>query len=318
MRRALVLPLVLWLGCSGGSSSPDATVSADSGALPDSGSEARDAGGFPDALAEDLGAGLPDAAPLADAAEPVDAEVSDSGVCLPSGPEVCDHLDNDCNGLIDDIDVGHDGIFDCLRIAIIGAPGARPASNFLAWLMQQGTTVTRIHTTATATLSAAEIGGYDVLLLDQLVRAYTPDEATTLASWVQRGGGLVVLSGYTGAATDYSRPNDLLATLNLTIRPGLYSGPVTSFIPHATTASITTMTFSGGYNVSAVGSSTVNPISLEVARLSSGPVAIAALRGEGRVFLWGDEWIEFDSEWQTLNVAQFWANILGWVSHARR
>jgi len=31
--------------------------------------------------------------------------------------------------------------------------------------------------------------------------------------------------------------------------------------------------------------------------------------------VWGDEWIEFDSEWTTLpRIKQFWVNIFAWVA----
>ena len=31
-----------------------------------------------------------------------------------SEPETCDGIDNDGNGIVDDVDVGHDGVCDCL------------------------------------------------------------------------------------------------------------------------------------------------------------------------------------------------------------
>ena len=37
-----------------------------------------------------------------------------NGVPLGDGtPEICDGLDNDSNSIIDDVDVGHDGVCDC-------------------------------------------------------------------------------------------------------------------------------------------------------------------------------------------------------------
>lgn len=51
-----------------------------------------------------------------------------------------------------------------------------------------------------------------------------------------------------------------------------------------------------------------------VSRFSDGtPSGIAQQRGSGHVFVWGDEWIEFDSEWRAqVMVARFWVNIFGW------
>lgn len=37
-------------------------------------------------------------------------------------------------------------------------------------------------------------------------------------------------------------------------------------------------------------------------------------RDQGRVFVWGDEWIEFDSEWSNLpEIQQLWVNIFAWL-----
>src|SRR5215471_12066654 len=52
-----------------------------------------------------------------------------------SSTEICDGIDNDGNGIIDDVDVGHDGICDCLLIATLGVPGTWGQGDvFAAWL----------------------------------------------------------------------------------------------------------------------------------------------------------------------------------------
>lgn len=55
-------------------------------------------------------------------------ETTDPGECVPSGPDeaVCDGLDDDCNGVVDDVDVNADGVYDCLKIALLGKHGGCP------------------------------------------------------------------------------------------------------------------------------------------------------------------------------------------------
>ena len=59
-------------------------------------------------------------------------------------------------------------------------------------------------------------------------------------------------------------------------------------------------------------------INTVTASLSAGPVAIAQERGSGRALAWGDEWVEYDSEWQSMpQIRQFWVDVLGWLEHLR-
>ena len=299
---------------------------ADSTDLPDLG--ARDLGVGRDSGPNDLGsrdlgsadAGTEDArvvepdAGLSDLGS-MDATSTDAG-CTPSGEEVCDGLDNDCNGLFDDVDEGGDGIFDCSRIALFGGPGSLGSSNFLAWLESNGVTIVRLQTDSSS-ITEVLLADYDVVILDRLVRDYTAPEAVLLRAWVEAGGALMSMTGYTGGFEDIARPNSLLGELGLEYLAGLRSGPVTDFVPHATTSSLTSITFAGGFRVGVLPGAFA-ATSTVVARLSDGPAAVAGERGAGRVFVWGDEWVQFDSEWSSMpEIPRFWANVLGWLRRFR-
>lgn len=55
-------------------------------------------------------------------------------------------------------------------------------------------------------------------------------------------------------------------------------------------------------------------ISTVIGSISAGPVAFTHERGKGRAVVWGDEWIEFDSEWQSLpEIEKFWVNMIAWI-----
>src|SRR5690606_25076528 len=51
-------------------------------------------------------------------------------------PEVCDGVDNDGNGIVDDVDAGGDGVCDCLNIATVGqiGPWSNGGNVFASWL----------------------------------------------------------------------------------------------------------------------------------------------------------------------------------------
>jgi hypothetical protein len=298
----------------------DAKVPADTGTAPlDSGASNKDAAPL-DAVAAD--AGLSDSGPWDSGAG--DVPVSDIGGFDAQAPEAgADASAPDSMITCPDGGTSSDGgtsqFCTGIRIALLGLPGDNSSSDFQAWLRSQGQVVSRFQTStqtsSTSSITAALLSGYDVVILDQLVRDYSTTEARTLRDWVAGGGGVFSMTGYTGAGPDYSRPNLLLAEFGIQYLPGLLNGPVTMFYTHPITAGLSSVTFLGGYQIAltpvAGGTSTVT------ATLSGGPVEVAAERGSGRVVSWGDEWVQFDSEWQTNPmIRQFWVDILGWLVHA--
>lgn len=121
------------------------------------------------------------------------------------------------------------------------------------------------------------------------------------------------LNGFNGSS-DLSRGNSLLVELGVEHVIGLQSGNVTTFHTHPLTTGLTSVTFNGGYCLANLPS---GEGSVVVAEITAGPVGLALVRGSGRAFVWGDEWVEFDSQWQTLpEIKTFWANSLGWLSGA--
>jgi hypothetical protein len=236
--------------------------------------------------------------------------------CIPVSDKetLCDGKDDDCNGQIDDVDVDGDGICDCLRIGLMGIPGGLPSANFQAWLEARGTTTTRFHNTGTPELTLSDLQQFDVVIVDQLLRLYSATEAQILADWVSQGGGLMSMTGYTPNEPSWARPNSLLSVIGLNYKGGpLVNGPVTDFETHPITKGLTSVTFLGGWAVLESNDSGSNTV---VAHLpgNAGSAGTVQERDLGRVFAWGDEWIEFDSEWVALpEIEQFWVNILAWL-----
>ncbi len=234
--------------------------------------------------------------------------------CVPtqSVETMCNGVDDDCNGKIDDVDAAGDGVCDCLRIGIVGVPGSNPSSNFVSWLQALGTTVDRVNTAPGEAFDPPLLAKYDVVIFDRLVRAYSAGEATALRAWVEGGGGFVTMTGYANSPDPDFLPNALLAPFGLSYGGALSVAPANSFEVHPVTAGITSVTFLGGYVVTptvvAGGTSTL------LASNADGHIAYAHERGKGRGVVWGDEWIEFDSEWKAMpQIQKLWVNIMSWV-----
>lgn len=232
--------------------------------------------------------------------------------CVPvsATEQTCDGLDDDCNGFVDDIDEGGDGICDCLAIALVGTSGGLAASQFQQWLVDRGTSADRIDPPL---VDAAVLDAYDVIILDQLTREYSAAEAAAFDTWVMAGGGLMAMTGHTASPVSAQAwPNGILGPMGLEYQGPLLNGPVTDFVPHPVTVGLSSVTFLGGFEVVA----TLPGLSDVIARLpGTQPAAQAQERGLGKVLVWGDEWIEYDSEWAALpEITQLWVNIFEWIT----
>ena len=241
------------------------------------------------------------------------ADDTTGGGCVPT-PEICDDIDNDCDDQIDNVDVGKDGICDCLNIALIGNQGANPSAEFQMWLEAQGTQVDRISTMQNEVLDKATLNKYDIIILDYLIRSYTPDEAMTTQTWVEGGGGLMSMTGFTNAQFAADRPNSLIKPMGLSYNTskGFFSGPVTQFVPHPITMGLTSISFYGGLFIDIVNDGV--GVNKTIMTLPQGPVGVVQERLSGRLFIFGDEWVEFDSEWKNIpQIKQFWVQVLSYL-----
>ncbi|HVY36941.1 MAG TPA: hypothetical protein VHM31_03375 [Polyangia bacterium] len=208
-----------------------------------------------------------------------------------------------------------------LNIGILGNPGSNPSSNFQAWLEARGTSARRFQTDDGTPLTADALQPFDVIVIDLPPRDYTADEAAILAAWVSAGGGIASMSGYHDDTSQDWRANSLLAPLGVAYSGQRVWGPVTQFAAHPITTGLTSVTFTGGYGVSDLGTpgSTRTPIGFLPANPGSLAVAYAVTMGQGRAFVWGDEWIEFDSEWSSMpQIPQLWLQVFNWIAPPNR
>jgi hypothetical protein len=134
------------------------------------------------------------------------------------------------------------------------------------------------------------------------------------------------MSGYDGVTTDDWHANSLLAPLQVAYAGPLLNGvigSVTTFAAHPITTGLTSVTFAGGYAITDLGGAigTRVPIAFLPDPADAGvvPVGYAITMGSGRAFVWGDEWIEFDSEWSMLpEIKQLWIQVFAWISPIHR
>jgi hypothetical protein len=236
-------------------------------------------------------------------------------------------VDNDANGVVDDVDAGGDGVCDCLNIGTIGSigPWSDGGNIFASWLNAR--TPLGAVALGDQVLTPELLAPLQVIVVlhvaeeaavngDRMSPAHHPfadTEAAAFGAWVTNGGGVMTTIGYNGdEAREVVNVNRLLATVGMG-----YSATnlqltnfVTSWTPHPVTDGVRNIFTDNGVEPEGTG--------MTVATGQGNRVALQVMQAQnGRVVVWGDEWITYDSEWQDVQDQQvelFWLNILKWLS----
>lgn len=292
--------------------------------LPDVPTPSFDGGGSPETASAALDAGLSgglDARTLGvDATLRADADLT--GPDAGDDVEICDGIDNDGDGIVDNRDVQHDGICDCLRIATLGRPRltAGQENVFGGWLnarSDMGATALN-----DAVLTPQLLAPFEVIVTEDLSligRTYADTEVDALADWVRAGGGLLTLIGY-AMPDERTNANLILARFGMSygadpilMRSGAESVPVTTWLgPHPVIDGVTRIGVDNGYEV--LGSGTT------LAREGGYDLLKVEEAGSGHLIAFGDEWITYDSEWSNhpeYQVERLWVNMIKWLTPQR-
>lgn len=245
-----------------------------------------------------------------------------AGLPGPPGVESCDGYDNDANGVIDDLDVEGDGVCDCLNIATIGTLGTwgdggnvfsdwlstRSPRGFVALGDEKLTDDLLRPFQVIVVLNASTVDGH---------HSFSKSEIAALERWVRAGGGVMTTTGYTwNEAVEQENVNLLLAPFGMSYSTTKLEldGYAQNWLVHPLTEEISNIYVENGVEPA-------GPDDTTLAYIGDDQVALQATEADrGRVVVWGDEWITYDSQWEDVadqQVARFWVNILGWLSPPR-
>jgi len=239
--------------------------------------------------------------------------------CVPQ-PETCNGSDDDCNGIIDDLDSDSDGVCDCIRIATLGKPGTWGKGGvFGAWLAARASDGAK--DLGAQEITEAILRGFQILVVQDvrevhMGRVFSPEEVAALETWVRAGGGLMTLIGFADA-TEMANVNLLLAPFGMRYLPtriavglGTLTVPIKSFpAQHPLTAGVKAVGANNGYKVGGAGTA--------YAMWNDSVIGLANEVDKGRIDMWGDEWITYDSEWTRhtdYQVELFWVNTIKWLT----
>lgn len=226
------------------------------------------------------------------------------------GTEVaCDGIDDNQNGIIDDVDKGKDGLCDCLRIGFLGAL-ASDAGNatgaFEAWL-EERSDVAVTHIGARDTLTPELLKDLQVLVIGNLSEranagGYSAADVAALQQWVEvEGGGVISLAGYTNREADITPTVALLAPFGLGYDyQGRGPGVLGTGAPPVLTRGIVAPDHPSMDGIATMGVYNAYPVTGDgqvIIAEGGFTLAMAKTVGAGNVFAFADEWVTQDPLW---------------------
>lgn len=228
------------------------------------------------------------------------------------------------DGLVARCDLIGDAGCPCLRVATLGYPGSRKQGDvFSSWLREKA--ARGVVNLEGDVLTSDVLAAHQVIIIQDvrpgkvgvvgvgegIGREYASSEVDALARWVEGGGGLLTLTGYS-RTTELDNVNRLLALLGLSYSTDhLYTADdagvlVTNWATHPVTEGVGSVVVYGGYGVNG-GTS--------LAWVGANDVARVREVGRGRVFAWGDESISYSDYLGPADagVRRLWLNALRWL-----
>jgi len=219
-----------------------------------------------------------------------------------------------------------------------------------AWLNEKSTGEAEYFATKPA-LMGETLANYDIIVLQNLNGwTFTADEKAAFEAWVRAGGGVMSLAGYSDQPSEVTPTNDLLAFSGLSY-VGLSGAGDISTSPKETCAyCLGNSDAQGGWeaahpisaNITAVGALWGRSVSAgtgdTVATWDGKRAGATVDLDAGRVFLFHDEWVTYNSQCDgsslsqdcrtngdqacatahptlTYQIPQFWYNAIRWLTH---
>lgn len=204
-----------------------------------------------------------------------------------------------------------DAFVPSYRILVVGSPGGGLGhANFEALLDTWGT----VTVMADPTLSATLLASYDIVVFGDMSNILSGPERAALATWTGTAGGrMVVLSGYN--ETDRLETQSITSCVTIDVDQTRTTFPIAATVWASGSQIRGALADAPGVNGSYVFSDLHEGGDREIVT-TAGDTVGARWQGpsplSGRAFVFGDEHIVLDFEWDA-DAAAFWNAVLTWL-----
>jgi len=226
----------------------------------------------------------------------------------------CDGVDENMNGIVDDVDKGHDGLCDCLHIGFLGelaSDAGNATGAFESWLNARSDIPVR-HVGANDKITPEVLADLQVIVIGNLRQrgssGFSTAEIDAFRQWLENGGGVISLAGYTANA------NDMIPTVALMQPTGLsydYQGRGPGVLgtgaPPVITHGIVAPDHPTVAGIHALGVYNAYPVTGDgqvIVREGTFNLAMAKELSAGHAYAFSDEWITQDLLWSPLTRPQ--------------